>query len=87
MIGYSLENSNSTFDDLPGTAVGILGLGEKACNPTCIDPIYNTVRDSVSYASNVFTMCFGHRGGILAMGKNDHKYYVTFFMGVSSVER
>lgn len=87
MITDSLDNSNSTFDDLPGTSLGVLGLGEKACNPTCIDPIYNTVRDSIPHASNVFTMCFGHKNGILAMGKNDHKYYVSFFIGVSSVER
>ena len=69
-------SSNSTFDQLPGSAVGILGLGEKSCNPTCIDPVYNSVRDSISYASNVFTICFGHKDGILAIGKNDRKFYV-----------
>ena len=44
---------NSTFDQIPGTAVGILGMGEKACNPTCIDPIYTSIHESITWASDL----------------------------------
>ena len=66
--------SNSTFEDLPDPALGVLGLGEKACNPTCIDPIYNSIHDSLTWADNLFTMCFGLSTGILAIGTYDRRF-------------
>lgn len=67
---------NSTFESIPGTAVGILGMGEKACNPTCIDPIYNSIHESITWASDVFTLCFGYTTGVLAIGSNDRRFQV-----------
>ena len=69
-----LTKSNSTFEDLPDPALGVLGLGEKACNPTCIDPIYNSIHDSITWADNLFTMCFGLSTGILAIGTYDRRF-------------
>ena len=67
--------SNSTFEDaLPDKAVGVLGLGEKSCNPTCIDPIYTSIHKGISWADNVFTMCFGQRDGYLVIGTVDRRF-------------
>lgn len=68
--------SNSTFADLPDNAVGVLGLGEKSCNPTCIDPIYNSIRDSITWATDVFSICFGQKEGVLSFGIVDRKFQV-----------
>ena len=67
--------SNSTFeDDLPDVAVGVLGLGEKSCNPTCVDPIYTSIHKGISWADNVFTMCFGRNSGYLVIGTVDRRF-------------
>ena len=71
---WRLQRSNSTFDDLPDTAVGVLGLGEKACNPTCIDPIYSSLHSEVTWADNLFTLCFGRTEGILTIGTYDRRF-------------
>lgn len=69
-----LIRSNSTFEDLPDPATGVLGLGEKACNPTCIDPIYNSIHESITWADDLFTMCFGIKYGVLAIGSYDRRF-------------
>ena len=56
--------------------MGVLGLGEKSCNPTCIDPIYNSIRDSLPWATDVFTMCFGLKEGVLSFGMVNPKFQV-----------
>lgn len=73
-VPWRLQRSNSTFDDLPDTAVGVLGLGEKACNPTCIDPIYSSLHSEVTWADNLFTLCFGRTEGILTIGTYDRRF-------------
>ena len=66
---------NSTFaEDLPENAVGVLGLGEKSCNPTCVDPLYTSIHKGISWADNVFTMCFGRKDGYLVIGTVDRRF-------------
>lgn len=38
---------DSEFAKLPGENVGILGIGEKSCNPTCVAPIYHDIMKAV----------------------------------------
>lgn len=40
---FPLDYSNSTFSSLPSNIVGILGLSEESCNPTCVPPIYHSI--------------------------------------------
>ena len=54
--------------------MGVLGLGEKACNPTCIDPIYSSIHAEVTWAEDLFTMCFGRSEGILTIGTYDRRF-------------
>ena len=72
---YNFIPSNSTFeDDLPDRAVGVLGLGERACNPTCMDPLYTSIHKGISWADNVFSMCFGRKEGYLVIGTLDRRF-------------
>lgn len=43
----SIHNSDSKWVSLPGENVGILGIGEMSCNPTCVPPIYHDVMKSL----------------------------------------
>lgn len=61
-------------------------MGEKACNPTCIDPIYNSIHESITWASDLFTLCFGYTTGILAIGSNDRRFQVFQKSGVFFIQ-
>lgn len=43
-----LMGRDSEFTKLPGDNVGILGIGEKSCNPTCVPPIYHDIMRSIN---------------------------------------
>lgn len=56
---------------------GILGMAYKslACNPTCVEPLFDTLVDTGRVSRNVFSMCTGEEGGTLTLGGNDPNQY------------
>lgn len=56
---------------------GILGMAYKslACNPTCVEPLFDTLVDTGRVGRNVFSMCTGREGGTMTLGGNDPNQY------------
>ena len=63
--------------------MGILGIGEMSCNPTCVPPIYHDVMKSLHpdcfsprflsrrYGDMKVSLCFGRHEGLLTFGNYD----------------
>eukprot|EP00190_Bangiopsis_sp_CCMP1999_P001475 CAMPEP_0198734834 /NCGR_PEP_ID=MMETSP1475-20131203/55419_1 /TAXON_ID= ORGANISM="Unidentified sp., Strain CCMP1999" /NCGR_SAMPLE_ID=MMETSP1475 /ASSEMBLY_ACC=CAM_ASM_001111 /LENGTH=437 /DNA_ID=CAMNT_0044498385 /DNA_START=229 /DNA_END=1543 /DNA_ORIENTATION=- len=66
-ITYDSENFEREGVD------GILGLADKslACNPSCIDPIFDVAVENKKVAHNMFTICLDDQGGSLTLGSAD----------------
>ncbi|KAK8828253.1 hypothetical protein WA538_002765 [Blastocystis sp. DL] len=66
---------DSKWTSLPGANVGILGIGEMSCNPTCVPPIYHDVMKSLhpDYTEKDMkvSLCFGRHEGLLTFGNYD----------------
>ena len=47
LFAIVLSFSDSKFSEIPGANVGILGISEMSCNPTCLPPIYHDINRSI----------------------------------------
>ena len=48
VTGFFVDVFDASWADLPSDLNGILGLGERSCNPTCIPPFYRSAVDRAS---------------------------------------
>ncbi len=56
---------------------GIFGMAYKslACNPTCVEPLFDTLVDTGKVARDKFSLCTGAVGGTLTLGGNNPEQY------------
>ena len=56
---------------------GIFGMAYKslACNPTCVEPLFDTLVDTGKVLNDKFSLCTGVEGGTLTLGGNNPEQY------------
>ena len=89
-----LTFSETSFSSLPGQTVGILGLSEESCNPTCVPPVYHSILQSVNPSCTFLeihflkldkkedmkvSLCFGKTVGKLGFGDTSTALNVSSF--------
>lgn len=74
VFGAILRETESFEND---NVDGILGMAYKslACNPTCVEPLFDTMVETGKIKKDIFSICTAYDGGTVTLGGSDENFY------------